>query len=352
MPAIKPGSLVLVTGASGFIAAHVCSVLLTNGYKVRGTVRSTEKGEYLKNLFKGVGDFEYVIVEDIANPASFDEAVQGVDGIAHTASPFHMNAKTPEELIDPAVKGTTGVLEAAQKYSHSLKRIVVTSSVAAVMSPEPKGPRHQGGPPYTFTEEDWNDYSPGVCQEKGNDAPPPDMYRASKTLAEQAAWKFVKENKTSWDLATINPPLVLGPVIHQCDSTDKLNTSVAQFWAFIEGKKTEEDLKTSTGNWIDVRDVATAHFKALTMEEAGGERFIVSAGPFNGQDIVDIIHSFPGDKIPNVPVGKPGSGPEINKQANAHSGAKTTKVLGIEYITLQTSVEDMYKSLQERFGKT
>jgi uncharacterized protein YbjT (DUF2867 family) len=66
MPAITPGSTVLVSGASGFIAAHLCSTLLTQGYKVRGTVRSKEKGQYLVDLLKGVGDFEYVIVEDIA----------------------------------------------------------------------------------------------------------------------------------------------------------------------------------------------------------------------------------------------------------------------------------------------
>jgi len=67
MPAVKPGSKVLVTGASGFIAAWVARILLERGFYVRGTVRSTAKGEYLANLFKEHSDrFEYVIVEDIA----------------------------------------------------------------------------------------------------------------------------------------------------------------------------------------------------------------------------------------------------------------------------------------------
>jgi len=60
------GSLILVSGASGFIAVHLCSHLLMNGYRVRGTVRSNDKGDYLKKLFDGVGEFDYVIVEDIA----------------------------------------------------------------------------------------------------------------------------------------------------------------------------------------------------------------------------------------------------------------------------------------------
>lgn len=127
---------------------------------------------------------------------------------------------------------------------------------------------------------------------------------------------------------------------------------------------------------LQVRDVAQAHVLALTKEEAGGNRFIVSAGPLNGQDIgeskcsrwqtcrrtrltvgifrspVDIIHDFPGDKIPGVPVGQPGTGAEIRAKTNVHSGAKAEKELGIQYTSLKVSVEDMYKSLQEKFDKS
>jgi nucleoside-diphosphate-sugar epimerase len=59
-------SKVLVSGASGFVAAWIIRHLLEKGYNVRGTVRSSGKGEYLKMLYKEHGDkFEYVIVEDI-----------------------------------------------------------------------------------------------------------------------------------------------------------------------------------------------------------------------------------------------------------------------------------------------
>ncbi|KAJ9098876.1 hypothetical protein QFC19_006214 [Naganishia cerealis] len=336
MPAIPEGSLVLVTGASGFI--------------VRGTVRSTEKGEYLKNLFTDVGDFEYVIVEDIADPHAFDEAVKGVDGIAHTASPFYLDAKTHDELLKPAIEGTVNVMRSAQEHNPHLKRLVITSSVAAVVDPKPRGEKHASGPPYTMDEEDWNEYSPRVVDEKGVDAPGSDKYRASKTLAERAAWKFMEDNHPAWDFATINPPLVFGPVIHQVESPDKLNTSVANFWAYIEGKKTDDDLKESSGNWVDVRDVAHAHYAALTTPAAANQRFIVSNGPFNGQDIVDIIHAFPNShRFKHVPVGKPGAGSEINKKATVFSGEKAKRVLGIEYTSLRVCVEDMYKSLEEKF---
>lgn len=69
--------------------------------------------------------------------------------------------------------------------------------------------------PAKFSEKDWNEYSPAQVEEKGKDAAPADAYRASKTLAEKAAWKFVEDNKPKWDLVTLCPPLVLGPIMHQ-----------------------------------------------------------------------------------------------------------------------------------------
>ncbi len=100
--------------------------------------------------------------------------------------------------------------------------MVITSSVAAVMSPSPSGPNHSAGPPYTFTESDWNEHSHAVVEKEGNSAPGGDKYRASKTLAERSAWDLMEKEKPKWDLATINPPLVFGPIIHQVESPEKI----------------------------------------------------------------------------------------------------------------------------------
>lgn len=93
MPAIKSG-LVLVTGGSGYIAAHICSQLLALKFQVRATVRSNSKGEYLKALFNSSA-FSYVIVEDIEVAGAFDEACKGTVAVAHIASPFHFNVTDP-----------------------------------------------------------------------------------------------------------------------------------------------------------------------------------------------------------------------------------------------------------------
>lgn len=96
-------------------------------------------------------------------------------------------------------------------------------------------------PVYTFTEKDWNEASPKMVKEQGEKVDPMQAYRTAKTWAEQAAWKFVEEEKPSWDLVTVNPPFVLGPIDHQVSKPESLNTSVAAWWAFLSGKKSGDE---------------------------------------------------------------------------------------------------------------
>ncbi|ODN78724.1 hypothetical protein L202_04291 [Cryptococcus amylolentus CBS 6039] len=341
---ITKGDLVLVTGPSGFIASHAAKEFLQQGFRVRGTVRSEEKGQYLTKLFEGLGEFTYVIVKDINQDGAFDEAVKGVNAVAHLASPFYVSdVKDPQELIGPAVKGTTGVLESIQKYNPDVKRVVITSSVASIMCVD------SVKSPYTYTEKDWNVDSAAHVEKNGRQSAGFHSYLASKTLAEQALWKFIEEKKPSWDAVAINPPYVLGEIIHQCDKPESLNTSVASFYEWASGKKTEDDLPAPSGNWVDVKDVALAHVRALTVPEAGGNRFIVGAGAFAGQDFVDGIHkNFP--DVKNVPVGTPGTHDEICKDLDIFDGSKAEKVLGIKYTTLNDSIIQMFESLRKRFG--
>lgn len=94
---------------------------------------------------------------------------------------------------------------------------------------------------YTFTEKDWNTTSPKLVEEQKETVEPMHAYRTAKTWAEQAAWKFVEEEKPNWDLVTVNPPFVLGPIIHQVTKPESLNTSVAAWWAFLSGAKSGDD---------------------------------------------------------------------------------------------------------------
>ncbi|ODN78405.1 hypothetical protein L202_04044 [Cryptococcus amylolentus CBS 6039] len=343
---ITQGDLVLVTGASGYIAAHTAREYLKQGFNVRGTVRSDDKGEYLRNLFKDLpGKFTYVIVKDIAQEGAFDEAVKGVDAVAHTASPFSITkVEDPQDLINPAVQGTIGILKSVQKNNPSIKRIVVTSSVVAIMSVI------SNKPPHHYTEADWNVDSIPYIEEHGTKDGGSHAYFASKTFAEKALWDFIEKEKPSWDVATINPSLVFGEVIHQCDKPESLNQSVAMFYHYATGQVPESDLLKPIAPGVDVKDVAFAHVRAHIVPEASGQRFILSNGSATGQDIVDSIHkNFP-DANKNIPVGTPGAGEAVNKEQNYMDGSKAARVLGIKYMSLEDSFKETFVSLRQRFG--
>lgn len=78
---------ILVTGATGFIGAHIVDALLSRGHRVRGATRSPEKGEaMIKARPQHAGQLEFCQIRDFENPGGLVEAVKGVDGVIHTAS--------------------------------------------------------------------------------------------------------------------------------------------------------------------------------------------------------------------------------------------------------------------------
>ncbi|XWW98438.1 hypothetical protein V2A60_006438 [Cordyceps javanica] len=278
---------VLVTGASGFIATHVIRAFLARGYNVKGTVRSAKTAAAVKDSHPQFGDqLSTVVVPDIAAPNAFDAAVQGVDGIIHTASPFIFDATDFEtELFQPSVQGTTSILEAALKYNSSLSRIVITSSFAAVVDPL-QGLR----PGYSYTEKDWNSITKEMAMDSGDGGL---AYLVSKTLAEKAAWEFVEANKPKFSVATICPPMVYGPLAHRVDNTGALNTSSMDLFRLVDGS---EKTVPQTKFWafVDVRDVAEAHLNAFESPAAAGQRYLVASSAFSYQKFCDIVRAeFP-----------------------------------------------------------
>ncbi|KAF8671247.1 NAD-P-binding protein [Rhizoctonia solani] len=330
MPSIKANETVLVTGASGFIAVWVCRTLLEAGYNVNLSYPEAQCALPPKAIISSQTIH--------GQEGAFDEAVKGVHGIAHTASPFHFASEDPKDIIDPAIKGTTGVLESAHKFGSAVKRVVITSSVASVTD----GMHHLKTPGTIYTENDWNTLSEKEIEEKGKYASGSEKYCASKTLAEKAAWEFVKNIKPNWDIATCCPSLVLGPFLHQVSNPNALNTSIATLYNFMHNKESisKEALLVPNFNFVHVQDIALAHVRALEVEEAGGQRFITSSGPFCWQDALDVL-----DLPPEFPRGIPGSGKALNHIVFSHT--KANKMLGIEFKGLQECVRDTVKDLEK-----
>ncbi|KAA1477491.1 D-lactaldehyde dehydrogenase [Dentipellis sp. KUC8613] len=338
MSPVLPPAKALVTGANGYIGAWVVRTLLEKGYDVRGTVRSESKGVHLRSLFAGFGDrFELIVVPDITAEGAFDEAVKGIDLVEHTASPFHFNIQTPDDLIVPAVQGTTSILNSILKNGQAVKRVVLTASTASVQKP---GQTPANG---KWDESSWNEPAVREIEEKGAAASKVAAYQASKTLAERAAWAFVKEHAASiqWDLAVLNPPFVFGPPIHEVESAAKLNTSMLDlFNNVVRGAKTDAELASSSASMVDVRDLALAHVLAAQKAAAGGERTIISAAPYYWQDILDLANSSATPEVAaKLHKGQPGATKD-KPFAAAYDNSKCARILEIPFRTLEETVRD------------
>ncbi|THU93557.1 D-lactaldehyde dehydrogenase [Dendrothele bispora CBS 962.96] len=342
MPALQnpTRSTILVTGSNGFLATWIVNNLLKAGYNVRASVRSMDRGKHLTQLFKGgFGDkLEIFPTGDMAQAGAFDEAVKGVDAIIHTAAEVNLNAVEPKDIIGPAIGGYLNLMTSALKYGDRLKRIVITSSCAAVTSYSDR--------PITINEKNWNDASVKDCEEKGRDASGLAKYSASKTFAEKAGWDFYEKHKSeiSWDLTILNPPWIFGPVLHEVPSIDKLNSS-SLFWynAITKGKALGDASPrvSPSDGWVDVRDAALAHIRSLEVEEAGGERIILCAGPFVFQDAIDAVNSLQSSPWPShkEPFAKGDAGEKEYKIT--WDNAKEKRILGVKFRTHEEMTRDV-----------
>lgn len=162
-----------------------------------------------------------------------------MDAIMHLASPVHLTATEPSEMIGPAVKGVTVLVNSVLAHGPSVKRIVLTSSCGAVAPVT--------STPGVYDEHDWNDAAVKECEEKGKDSPWVFMYCASKVLAERAAWDlYEKHGKASgsWDLVSIMPPYILGPPLNAVPNREALGASMQQWYGkvFVKGKDESDDI--------------------------------------------------------------------------------------------------------------
>ncbi|KAL6966522.1 hypothetical protein U1Q18_032301 [Sarracenia purpurea var. burkii] len=315
------GKTVCVTGASGYIASWLAKLLLQRGYTVKATVRDPrdpKKTEHLLAL-DGAKERLHLFKANLLEEGSFDSVVDGCDGVFHTASPFYHDVKDPQvELIDPALKGTLNVLGSCAK-TPSIKRVVLTSSTAAVVfTGRPRTPE-------VVVDESWFS-DPEFCKENKL------WYMLSKTLAEEAAWKFV--NEKGIDMVAINPAMVIGPLLQPT-----LNTSAAAILNLINGSQT---FPNSTFGWINVKDVANAHIQAFEIPSANG-RYCLVETVAHLSEIVKILHElFPNFQLPEKCADDKPFMPtyQVSKER--------AKSLGIDFIPLKESIKETVESLKEK----
>lgn len=273
--------LVLVTGASGFIAGHCIIALVNRGYRVRGTLRSLSKADHIRKTLAPyidcVDNLEFAAA-DLSNDKGWVEAAAGCDYLIHMASPLPRTPpKSDDELILPARDGALRVLQAG--VTAGVKRIVMTSSVAAVLYGLPRdGSR-------VYDDSDWSQLQPWVG-----------AYEKSKTIAERAAWEYMKNQ--SVEFTTINPGLVLGPILEADYGTSG---------ELVRKLMLREIPGIPDVGWavVDVRDVADAHVAALRAKNAPGYRHICTIGHVSMREVAAIlkeVYEPRGYKIPTMHV--------------------------------------------------
>lgn len=273
---------VLVTGATGFIAGHVIHQLLEAGHEVIGTARSASKAGPLNETLSAYAGKPVSIeirAADLSADAGWAEAVKGVDFVQHVASPIPATVpKNADELIIPARDGALRVLRAAK--AAGVQRVVMTSSMAACAYGW--GDRR----PNPVTEAHWS---------QDNGAPDMTPYIRSKLIAERAAWDYVEGEGKGVELTTINPALVLGPVM-----SGDFSASVEILTQLMSGKLPGTPRVGFVV--VDVRDVAAAHVAAMTNPAAQGERFLVGDRFIWFRDVAEILsREFPAyaSKVPS-----------------------------------------------------
>ncbi|TRO65527.1 NAD-dependent epimerase/dehydratase family protein [Christiangramia sabulilitoris] len=346
MVEINKNKPVLVTGATGYVAGWLVKKLLEEGFTVHAAVRNPNNKDKVHHL-DGIagntsGNIKY-FQSDLLDDGSYAEAMEGCELVFHTASPFTSEFDDPQkELIEPAVKGTANVLNQANK-TESVKRIVLTSSCAAIYSDATDVQKTANG---SLTEEDWNttsslDYQP---------------YSFSKTLAEKKAWEIHKK-QSRWELVTINPSLVMGPPLNPKATTSESFSLLKQLG---DGTFKMGAPKLGIG-LVDVRDVADAHYKAGFTPKAHG-RYITSAHNTNFVELGHALQPKYGDSYPVPTKALPKwilmlIGPYVNKNltrrfiknnVNVKWKADNSKIkndLDIKFRPLRETMEDSFQVL-------
>ena len=273
---------VLLTGITGFVGSHTAIQLLEKGYQVIGTLRDMKRANSIRKIIAqhtSETDNLSFAEADIKDEQVWQKLMVDIDYVQHIASPFpKIMPRDENELIIPARQGNINILSAAS--ASGVKRVVITSSTAAVAYGQTKERRRR-----TFDETDWTDL------ERGNDIAP---YFKSKTLAEKAAWDFMKNDHSGLELSVVCPGLILGPLLEE-----DFNASANVVIKLLDGSMPA--VPQIGFDMVDVRSIASLLILAMEQPQAGNQRYIGSSGFITFTEIAGILKkAYPKMKIPSL----------------------------------------------------
>lgn len=272
---------VLLTGITGFVGSHTAIQLLEKGYHVIGTLRDMKRAASIKNTIAEhtlhIDNLSFAEA-DIQDTNRWQKLMVGVDFVQHIASPFpKVMPKDENDLIVPARNGNINILSAAA--ASNVKRVVITSSGAAITYGIAKEQRRR-----MFDETDWTnvDYNDDLAP-----------YYKSKAIAEKAAWNFIKNQNSGLELTVVCPGLILGPLLEE-----DFNASTNAVIKMLDGSLPA--VPRIGYDIVDVRSIAALLILAMEYPEAAGQRYIGTAGYRTFSDMAGILKkAYPKIKVPS-----------------------------------------------------
>ncbi|KAH6695173.1 ketoreductase [Plectosphaerella plurivora] len=343
---------VLITGINGYIASNTVLAFIAAGYRVRGTVRSLAKSQAaLTEAFRthiDANTLEIVEVPDALAAGALDNAVKGVVGVAHIASPGMSAADLadPVGAIDNATAGTTNVLRSIEANAGpQLRGVVLISSIATIMSLE-------NTPGYRYTGAEFNESYIDMTRAMGKDSPVPLRYTAVKVAVERAFWDFFKRTDApapAFTGVSVNPSFVIGPLIVRSEDPKTLPVSVRGIWYILGGNAWPAEFPTPA--FVDVRDVGRACVLGVERGElANGTRLLLSAYRGSYQAVADILREEFPERKDKIKAGTPGQRSPDDVSWGAEEvgmdGSRFEELSGTKYISYRESILATARSME------
>ena len=251
-----------VTGATGFLGAHVARALAEQGAELRLLVRSTSD---LRNLEGLRADR---VTGDLRSPGSLEKAIAGCDTVFHVAADYRLWVREPEQMYRSNVEGTRALLEAARK--NGVRRVVYTSTVATM------GFTSNGHP---ADEESWVSLGDMIGH-----------YKRSKFMAEQVA---LGAGRSGQDVVVVNPSTPVGELDIKPTPTGRI---------IVDFLKKKFPAYVDTGlNLVDATECARGHLAALEKGRSG-QRYILGGENLTLKQILDKLGAITGLPSPRVKV--------------------------------------------------
>jgi dihydroflavonol-4-reductase len=251
-----------VTGATGFLGAHVARVLSEQGADLRLLVRSTSD---LRNIEGLKADR---VTGDLRSAPSIEKAIAGCDIVFHVAADYRLWVRDPEQMYRSNVEGTRALLEAARK--NSVRRVVYTSSVATM----------------GFT-------SNGTVADEDSPVSLADMighYKRSKFMAEQIA---LEAGRSGQDVVVVNPSTPVGEMDIKPTPSGRI---------IVDFLKRKFPAYVDTGlNLVDATECARGHIAALEKGRSG-LRYVLGGENLTLKQILDKLAAITGLPSPRVKV--------------------------------------------------